>query len=223
MRNKKHLKVDYELTFLQLRSFGLSAYLPYLLIYILQPVCMCGVLAAGYGFDRIYIADEIIQETLYLYPPLSIWWTILVIRQYIEEPGNELFYIYKKVKWDEVFRLYAVYAGSLAVPLLIYSFFLGISHGIYLTACILAISFLYNGFAYWFMYMTKSATIVLIPILFYTFWVISPYNYQAAKWNYISLFYPDYLSGMFWIIVMIIAGRLLVFWGKRINIQFRSY
>lgn len=223
MSNKENLKDNYEITLLQIRSFGLYAYFPYLLIYVLQPIFMCMILAAGYGFGQFYVADEIVRETLYLYPPLSIWWHIMIVRQYLEEPGNELFYLYKKVKWDEIFRLYMIYAISLIIPMFVFSFFLGIVQGIYLTACILAISFLYNGFAYWFMYLTKSATIVLIPVLCYTFWVISPYNYQTAKWNYISLFFPDYISGIFWIILMIVFGFIFMLLGKKLNIQYKNY
>lgn len=223
MYNKEHLNLILEKIRWQIKGMKGWFFIPFLVLCVIQPLYMLLILGVGYGFESVYVYDEITSEVMTLYPPMSLWWSLWLLRKYLEDEERELYYIYEKVKWKEIFLYYSLYMITAAVMLFAYARWLGIGQSCYLFICLAAMCFFYHALAYWFAYASKSATIILIPLLLYTFWVMAPYQYRLGKMNYTNLFYGDYLKGIFCSLLLFIAGFFFVEIGKRENKKYHNY
>lgn len=223
MRNQEYLENNREKIKWQIRAMRGYFLVPFILLYVIQPLYMALTLWVGYGFDREYVYDAITSEIMTLYPPLSLWWPLWLLKKYLEDDERELFYVNQKIKWDEMFAYYKIYMAAAAVMLLIYMLWLGVGQGIYLLICTAAMSFFYYAVAYWLAYVTRSATIVLIPLLLYTFWVMAPYAYETYGLNYKRLFYGEFVHGIIWCVIICILGVVFVRLGKRSNQKYHHF
>ncbi|MCH5253404.1 MAG: hypothetical protein J1F41_00670 [Lachnospiraceae bacterium] len=223
MRNKEDLKTFVEIVMWQIKGMKGYFFIPLYILYVIQPVYIFLVLWVGYGFKEMYIYDEITSAVMGLYPPLSLWWTLWVLKKYLEDDERELYYVDRKTKWMEVFTYYFLYTVASALILLIYSIWIGMGQSVYLLLCTAAMGFFYHAFAYWFAYLTKSASIVLIPLLIYTFWVMSPYQYQTSQIRYTRLFYDGIFKGILWSFAFFLLGVIFIKMGKWENRKYNTY
>ena len=141
MRNQEHMNSVREKVKWQIRAMKGFFAVPFVLLYVIQPIYMVLTLWVGYGFGREYIYDAIISETMTLYPPLSLWWSLWLLKKYLEDDERELFYVDGKVKWEELSAYYKIYTAATAIMLLIYMPWIGVWQGIYLLICTGSMSF----------------------------------------------------------------------------------
>ena len=221
MRDKRNLNL--EKIFWQIKGMRHFFIIPFLIIFLVQPVYMYLILKAGYGFAQPYITDEIITEILQLYPPLSLWWAFWVLKKYLEDDDRELYYLYEKNKWHEIFAYNKLYMGTILLSMLFYSPITGIKLSFYYYICIASVCFFYTAFTYWLAYFIKSVTIILLPVLLYTFWVVAPYNYSVYNWSYVRLFNDNFFKGIVHSLIFVMAGIVFVYLGKRENHKYINY
>ena len=223
MRDKEYLRIMPDRIRWQIKGMKTFFYIPHLILCILQPIYIYLVLWVGYGFENTYVFDEITSAILGLYPPLSLWWALWILKKYLEDDERELYYVNEKIKWTELFIYYMIYVFLASFMLLIYAHWIGIKQSLYLLLCVAALGYFYHASAYCLAYTAKSATIVLIPLLLYTFGVMSPYQYSMYKISYFRLFYGDYFKGILWSLGAFAAGAAFIQLGKRENKKYNRY
>lgn len=223
MRNKRNIGM--EKMVLEIKEMKKYFFVPFIIIFILQPIYMSFKLKAGYGTDLMYVEDEIISEAVRLHPVLSLWWPFFVLTKYLENEDREIYYLYGRIKWDEIFNFYKLYMIAVFVWILFCLTVIDVAMICYLYIFLMAVCFFYIAFTYWLSYFVKSATVVLLPILLYSFWVTMGSN-NAALYaiNYIRIFSGGFFfRGVLKSLILAAVGIAFVFLGKRENIKYIDY
>ncbi len=78
-------------TYRHLRSLGGLFWIPPAVINGVMPLLSLAVLRR-YAEAEVRYA-EILQYTLWLFPFFSVWWSLFIMREYVESEGNEVLYL----------------------------------------------------------------------------------------------------------------------------------
>lgn len=158
---KKHLA----LTFIRLRTTGKAGFVPLIVLFIVLPAILVINYLSMRDVEALSSVMEVTQDILV--PLLSLWWVLMVLREYIESDGNEILYVYAgKTQAGTVVILLVLYLVCAAVlmfgcaliyPLMVLEFFEVALN------CIL-----YVGVSYFLVFLTRSVAITFIPPLLYT-------------------------------------------------------
>ena len=94
--------------FLQLKGLRVFASVPPIVLFVVLPALFIPVLEIfGPSEDTYRILLQCIQTIM---PFFSIWWIILISREYIENDGNELLFTFKpKTLWREYLIVFIFY------------------------------------------------------------------------------------------------------------------
>lgn len=158
---KKHLA----LTFIRLKTTGKAGFVPLIGLFIVLPAILVMNYLSMHGVADLASVMEVIADILV--PLLSIWWVLMVLREYIESDGNEILYVYAgKTQAGTVVTLLLLYLVCAAV----------LMFGCALIHPFMALEFfevalnciLYVGVSYFIVFLTHSVAITFIPPLLYT-------------------------------------------------------
>lgn len=158
---KRHMT----LTFIELKATGKAEFVPPVGLFIVLPA----IFVMNYLSMRDVLALASVMEVIadILVPLLSVWWVLMVLREYIESDGNEILYVYAgKTQVGTVVTLLALYIVCAAV----------LMFGCALIYPLMALEFfevalnciLYVGVSYFLVFLTRSVAITFIPPLLYT-------------------------------------------------------
>lgn len=158
---KKHLA----LTFIRLKTTGKARFVPLIGLFIVLPAILVMNYLSLHEVDTLASVMEVTQDILV--PLLSIWWVLMVLREYIESDGNELLYVYAgKTQAGTVVTLLVLYLVCAAFLMfgcaLVHPFMLLEFFEVALN-CIL-----YVGVSYFLVFLTRSVALTFIPPLLYT-------------------------------------------------------
>lgn len=213
MRLKKHIALRFFRALYHLKSIGLLFFPPLVIINILVPALNIMEYLAFGGNDSLYIS--ILQYTQWLFPFSSVWWVLFVLREYLESDGNELLYVHAdRCKWKDCVCLFV---PSLCNIGLVFGAYAALLDGIgYEFLRIGSICVFYLGLTYFLAYLSKSVTITLLTLIFYTLanlifgmaHTVFPLYYTLQKLTpalYVRVYLPMLLAGL----ALFAAGGLL--------------
>lgn len=178
-----------------LKGKGKISLAPVILIYIIIPILESILM------QWLFDLETAVYRTAMIFVPLgSIIWIIIVFKPYVEDDGNEIYYLFNRSKWKEVFLLGILYVMLIIPMYLAYYFMLGDLYGLMLLIQLCVLSFAFGASVYFFIYLFRSVYAAYIIMLLYTFYSTAPYlsvkmmtEGQKLVLNYteISLYYPD--------------------------------
>ncbi|WP_195988484.1 hypothetical protein [Clostridium sp. D53t1_180928_C8] len=174
MYDKGSLKKDIKLTYLDLKNLKKYYFLPIIIIFILIPILL--TLKYFAVRDMVILKIDMINYTELFSAISSIWWIIMISRQYIEVDGNEILYVYKKMRCIQVILLFVWYIFNISILFLGYSLFF--ENIIYEYIIILMQSVFFISISYMLIYVFKSVSISIMIILTYiiSFSIFFKYN-----------------------------------------------
>lgn len=148
-----------------LKSIGLLFFVPLVIIDILIPTLNI-MEYSKYGIgEELYI--HILQYSQWFFPFFSAWWVLFVLREYIESDGNELLYVHAdRCKLKDILCLFILYIFNITILYSMYNVLF--SDMKYEFLKILSVCIFYLGITYFFTYLTKSITITLLILIFFT-------------------------------------------------------
>lgn len=162
MSIERKLKNRINRLFLQWKGIGKLMYLPFFVTYILLPLSV-------YAFGRIseeYDPESYFQELSLLFIPImSVWWSVMILQEYVEGNGHELLWLHERGKVLDVLIYFILYFVT-AYPIIAYSMNIwGIELDFYLF--LFSQSFFYLGVVYVLSFLAKSVVVAFIPIFAY--------------------------------------------------------
>lgn len=204
----------------QLKGLRFLFYVPFFLIYMVIPIlCIQSYFAVGIS-DSLY--QTIITFTQMLIPVMSVWWLILVFREYIESEGNEILFLYAK-------RIKLADAGIL------FCFFIITILPFYITCCFIFQNFIfefikivmvctfYFGFSYLLIFLSASIAITWMIVFIYTVANTIFYKDQAIFPLYYSLEEASLAGCLGFYLPLMLLGVLLLLLGVQLNKKWRKY
>lgn len=162
---KEHITLYFYRMIYHLKSIGLLFFVPLVIIDILIPTLNI-MEYSKYGIgEELYI--HILQYSQWFFPFFSAWWVLFVLREYIESDGNELLYVHAdRCKLKDILCLFVLYIFNIAILFSIYATLFPNMKYEFLK--ILSVCIFYLGITYFFTYLTKSITITLLILIFFT-------------------------------------------------------
>ena len=148
--------------FLQLKGLRVFASVPPIVLFVVLPALFIPVLEIfGPSEDTYRILLQCIQTIM---PFFSIWWIILISREYIENDGNELLFTFKpKTLWREYLIIFIFYLILAFFAFLIISFYYPAIWWEYVR--FFCVASMFFGGAYALMYVTGSVALTFLVIM----------------------------------------------------------
>ncbi|WP_294129875.1 hypothetical protein [uncultured Clostridium sp.] len=181
MYDKRNLEVDFKITYLDLKNLGKYYFLPIIIMFIVVPTLL--ILKYLAVKDIKILTTDMIAYTELFSAISSIWWIMMISRQYIEVDGNEILYVYKKMRIGQVLILFLWYIVNISILFLGYSFFFENILSEYIKILIQSLFFI--SISYMLVYTFKLVSIPMMIILGY---IISFSLFFKDKINYINIF-----------------------------------
>ena len=181
MYDKRNLEVDFKITYLDLKNLGKYYFLPIIIMFIVVPTLL--ILKYLAVKDIKILTTDMIAYTELFSAISSIWWIMMISRQYIEVDGNEILYVYKKMRFGQVLILFLWYIVNISILFLGYSFFFENILSEYIKILIQSLFFI--SISYMLVYTFKLVSIRMMIILGY---IISFSLFFKDKINYINIF-----------------------------------
>lgn len=97
------------------RAMGRTKYLPFIVNYVLTPLGLLVYKRLKEEFYLEYLEDQIV----FFVPLVSVWWSLLIMQQYVEGDGREILHIRGKGMAADVAAFYGIYIISL-IPIFSY-------------------------------------------------------------------------------------------------------
>ena len=166
-----------------IKSMGIRFWIPIFINDILIPLAILYIKRVG-NYDNL---EQGINTLTQMFTPfLASFWIFLQLSKYVDEDGNEIFFINERVKLYEVIKLYVFYIATNTVFFLWYcrmgqNFFLEWIH-------IVIISFLFVAASYFFVFLFYSISLAIIPLFFYLIASIIGLNETLSKISYYEVF-----------------------------------
>ncbi|MDD6572320.1 MAG: hypothetical protein PUF12_08075 [Thermoflexaceae bacterium] len=211
-----------------IKKTGLLAYFPIINVYILIPLFESGLMKLGYRFkDAILIAADL------FIPISSVIWIVILLKKYIDDKGNEVFYLSQRIKWKEIFSLSSVYICMITPIYLAYYVILNDLSGVFIYVKCLILIYFFGAGAYFFSYCFSNTFVAFALLLLYTgysvsgrlkhFYLAEWLDFKWLKYNHISYFY--YLDMDFLIQVLPYIMLTIIFYvlGTVLNEHFNKY
>lgn len=170
-------------TFYHLKNLGALFFVPLLVIDGLMPLLGCLVYSQYGAGERFYAA--ILEFGQYMLPFASVWWSLFVLRDYLEGDGAEVLYANAhNDKFVDIFLLFAVSCVNIAITFAGYAAVLPeVAREL---IRIWSVCILYFGIIYFVGFLSKSTTGALLLVLLYT---IANIFYGRIKGNALFLYF----------------------------------
>jgi len=182
---KMALKRYVKTTYLSFKNLKLYYIVPLLFMYMIVPLINYTEIKI-YGFgDNLY--ENILETAQKFLPLFAAWWVIFILREYVEDEGNEVLYVYEnmgKTKVFDVLLIFFIYSLHIVPLFLMYTFFLD-NMPMEMIKIIIQ-SFFFSSLAYCLMYLFRSSAITFMIVMIYNF-LVTFYNERAFIEN-ISIF-----------------------------------
>lgn len=186
MSAKRNLKLIFQRMFLHLKGMGILFWIPLVAVHGLIPlISLMNYKKNGASPE---FAGDIVSFSQLLIPMFSCWWTIFLLREYVECDGNELLYVCRtKVKFIDILCPFFLYFLTVILQFSVYISLVPMLKNELVR--LLCLCVFYFGLAYFLMFLTKSTAVVVMSVLTYT--VV---NYIAKAVTMEATFFPLYFD-----------------------------
>lgn len=201
------------------RSLGKLRFVSMFVTIIIMPGIFI-YLYAQYGKGEIFGSAALHLSNL-IYPMFSSLNGLLLLRNYVESRGNELFFVYQKEKLSSILNMLILYL----VPVLITFIFLGFAwKPLWLDFCGVFVSCLFlNAFTYLFLMYIPVSVIALFINIIYPIYVIYYYNggYQWYIYYYREDWHPAVMLRV--LVPMLAASLCMYIFAYEKNMNYKNY
>lgn len=164
MYTEKHIKTKSKTAYL-IRNIGVLRFVP---IIMLDAVALAMiVLSAVSRTDMWEIENDFLMISQYVFPLFSVWWSVFVLREFIESDGNEVFYAAGLTNiMLQAFKPFLISLANIAVLMTVCTVIdvhFAIEFARIFSACIF-----YFGLVYFVSMCFKSTAIALFSVIIYT-------------------------------------------------------
>lgn len=215
---KRYLVNMYKRAFYHLKNLGFLVAVPLIILNAIIPILNYLQYSKDGISEELYV--NILQYSQWFMPLLCVWWSVFVLRDYIEGEGNELLFTNQnRNKVADMFSLFLLSILNITVIFSVYTFLMPDMKYEYIK--IISICVFYFGIVYCVSFITKSTTITLMLIILYTianvYWgntiKASPLIYYSAEHLTLKIYFSNYLP-------FLISGLILIFIGTIFNKKF---
>lgn len=149
----------------QLKGISYFIWIPPIILYILLPILHYTIYSHEHDMDMVY--SNILDNTQYIIPLFSIWYTLFLLYHFVEQPGCELLYVTETFKLPNLLLAYLLYV-ILMLPLFIgYTYLFSEFWWLYIKLCV--VNLMYTMLVYAFTYTFRQIIPGILFILFYSF------------------------------------------------------
>lgn len=161
MLNKKHLKKIDKTIFL-LKNIGVLRFVPLIFLDVITPLLI--LICALYGEN---MTDNLLTIVNYIFPINSVWFSLFVIKEFIESEGREIYYILGKVNiLKESFNFFLILYFNIVFLLIIICILM--PEFVFEIIRITAACLFYFAIIYFVSMISKSTSIALFFVIIYT-------------------------------------------------------
>lgn len=221
MRFKRYVKNLFFRSFLHLKSIGVLAFIPLIVINVILPLLTYLVYRQYGKSSRLEISIQ--EYSQWLLPLACVWWPMFVMKEYIEGDGKELLYINKPCnKLLDLFLLFAVSTLNVSLIFLGYTFLIPYMKYEYLR--IVVICFLYFSMVYAIGFTTNSSALTVLSVVLYTLTNIyygrgqnkNIFIYLSTQRLTVKSFISNYVP-------LLVIGIVLIIFGIILNKKRRAF
>lgn len=173
-----------------LKSMGLSYFIPIIIIFFYIPVMLYLFYLNGNN-DIEYAKYSIFAEMQCIIPFFSIWWLIFALREYIEGKSRELLKVYKKLLMFDSSVIFIWYVLHITLIILIMSIIFGDNLFVMLVLLVIQSSAFYSV-AFLLMVICKT---ISVPLLTATVYEIV-YMYMDVNFANLNIVYRDNIGSI---------------------------
>lgn len=167
---------------LKIKEQGKGLFVPFMINLICIPMLIWNT------YQRYGLEDEtrmqIIKFTQYFTPVLILIWVLFSFVKYVDQEGNDIYFLTGRMKWKEVLGSYALYLISNTWVFVIYAKMF--DHMLLEWIRIAIETFLFVAMAYCLVFITKSIAATLVVILVYAFESVFVRDSSFATFQYYS-------------------------------------
>lgn len=215
MPDKKHLRKLYK-TKLLLKNIGGLRFFPILVLDIIVPILIIINVLHPENME-----SNLLTIISYIFPFISVWFSLFVMREFIEAEGKEIYYMLGKISIiKEAFKFYLIVFFNVLLLLLVICAI--IPEFVFEIIRIAVACLFYFSIVYFVSMITKSTSIALFIIILYTLvnvifkthniqFLMYTTTYVIDKSQLFELCFPLLIFS----ILLIVIGKII---EKRINI-----
>lgn len=217
MYTEKYMKAK---TAYLIRNIGLLRFVP---ILMLDAVALAMIaLSASSRTDMWEIENDFLMISQYIFPLFSVWWSVFILREFIEADGNEVFFAagMSNVMFY-AFKPFLLLLGNVAVLMAVCTVIdvhFAIEFARIFSTCIF-----YFGLVYFVSMCFKSTAIALFSVIIYTILcaVIRTMDVKFPLFMSFAVLEPDDLLTL--CLPLSIAGIVLVLIGRFAEKRFFTF
>ncbi len=162
MCTKKYLNTFLRREFLLLKNLKSMLFIPLILINAVLPV----IALYSYKTYDINKAEYILTSLTTIIAPLtSVWWTVFILKIFIETKGNEIFFVRKKNIFAEIFFPFFIFQANTILTIYVLSRTCSCMKDLIWIMPI--VSFFLFGLAYFTSFLSGSITITILINIVY--------------------------------------------------------
>lgn len=206
-------------TYYRLKGMGLFAMIPVIVMYIIIPVSNWAVFQYFRDMEMLY--QNIILMCQNVIPLFSVWHVMFILYHFVEEPGNEVLYIFSKDKVKEFIVPYILYAILMLPLFFVYTRLFPKLWFFYLKLC--AVNLMYMTFSYAAAFLMHSISVSIICILLYTIYQMSVYMSDMIVFHYedVRLHWGEYVIQE--LVPSLVMSFIFLAIGKGLNKYWMRY
>lgn len=201
--------------FLQLKCLRFFSLVPPMVLFAVTSLIFVPMIQLSGATEEVY--GLLLNYFQTITPIFSVWWTIFISREYVENNGNELLYMFKpRTLLREYLILFALYMFLALIVFFVLSFVFPSFMLEYIR--IFCICLMFFGITYTVLYITSSVTLSFMIVLVFsivnmTMYGESPnavlyHSTQPFKPSVIgTVCIPQFIIGVIFIIVGYIANK----------------
>ncbi len=205
--------------FFEYRGIGMNRFVPWVVELVILPAVLV-MLYRKYG-PGLEFGGKALYFFLLLLPMFTAWWNICILQQYVENEGNEIYFLYKRSKLGTVLKHLILYCIPVCILYGISGFgyrLLWSELPVMLVAC-----FFINGVIYLFLMLVPSSIMAILLSVGYPLYVMY-FHHGGRRW--FIYWYKEEISMelvLQALLPMLIAAVCFYVAAYEINIRRRTY
>lgn len=215
MRNR--VKAILRNAYLQMKGIGILKWIPVIIIYVFIPITYYAI----YESDTEMLMPNIISISRSLFPILAIWNEVCTLYHLVEKKGNEIYYVQKKSKLEEVtvgILLFLV----LLLPMFI--FYVKFYHNLIWLCLAVAVKIIcYSSYVYGSSFLVNKISLGVMGIILHTLLCM----WLEEDENVYVMYYVEYYDKIQYlqreIYPYLLAGLIFLVLGYFLNVRKQRY
>lgn len=205
--------------FFEYRGIGMNRFIPWIVELVILPAALL-MFYRKYG-RGLEFGSKALYLFLLLLPMFAAWWNICILQQYVENEGNEIYFLYKRSKLGTVLKYLVLYC----IPVCVLYGISGLGYRplwkelpVMLVTC-----FFVNGAVYLFLMLVPSSIMAILLSVAYPIYVMY-FHHGGRRW--FIYWYGEELSGelvLQALLPLLLASVCIYIAAYEINIRRKVY